>query len=252
MKPKIRQELILGRLRAARQAWRVETLAQALRVSPLTIRRDLDRLAEAGAIIRTHGGCLAAGAMENLAFQRRVAANFELKRAIGRAAAGTIGPGQAVIINDGSTAFHLASCLGGRGRISVYTNSVAMISELSRFRDVRLFLLGGEYHRDLMYLGGVVTERVLETIAADIVFLGTDAIDRAGRCLVADHNVARTAQMMLRSGRRKILLADTSKIGAAGMVVYAALSDFDLWITAGNSAGLRPLRRHTTIKEAKA
>ena len=253
MKPEARQQNILSRLRALQREWRVDELAQALRVSPLTIRRDLDSLTRQGAVVRTLGGCLAAGPIQNSAYQRRVATQFEEKQAIGQEAAGEVRPGDVLIINDGSTTFHLASCLGSRGPLTIYTNSIAMIGELSRFRDIRLYVLGGEYHADMFYLGGSLTGRVLETIEADIVFLGTDAIDSRGRCLVHDQDVARTTQMMMRRGKRKILLADGAKLEAAGSVAYATLRDFDLWITSGSSsrAAMRRLRKMTQIREVK-
>ena len=254
MKPDVRQQNILSRLRALQQEWRVDELAKALRVSPLTIRRDLDCLAREGAIVRTLGGCVAAGRIQNSVYQQRVATRFDEKQAIGREAAREVREGDVLIINDGSTTFHLASCLGQCGRITVYTNSIAMIGELSRFPNVRLYVLGGEYHGDMFYLGGGLMERVLETIEADLVFLGTDAIDGRGRCLVSDQNVARTTQMMLRRGRRKILLADSAKLGAAGSVAYGTLRDFDLWIATGplNHGALTQFRNQTTIRKVNA
>lgn len=247
MKPQERQHLLLGHVRALQQEWRVDELARLMRVSELTIRRDLDVLGRDGAIVRTGGGCIAAGQVRNTTYQARVAQNFDLKQAIGRRAAGEVKPGMTLLINDGSTSYHLASCLGDCGRITVYTNSIAMIGELSRFPNVRLHLVGGEYQRELFCLGGALLERVLETLDADLVFLGTDAIDARGRCLVQDQDTARTAQFMLRHARRKILLADATKVGAPAAVSYATLKDFDLWITAGKApAGLMPALRKLT------
>jgi DeoR/GlpR family transcriptional regulator of sugar metabolism len=253
MKPEIRRQNILSRLRALQQEWRVDELAKALKVSPLTIRRDLDCLAREGAIVRTLGGCVAAGRIQNSAYQQRVATRFDEKQAIGKEAAREVREGDVLIVNDGSTTFHLASCLGQCGRITVYTNSIAMIGELSRFPDVRLYVLGGEYHSDMFYLGGGLSERVLETIGADLVFLGADAVDSRGRCLAADQDMARIAQMMLRRGKRKILLADSSKLDEAGGVAYGTLADFDLWITSSlpDRDVYKRFRKRTEIREVK-
>jgi DeoR/GlpR family transcriptional regulator of sugar metabolism len=253
MQPENRRQQILDRLRALQQEWKINDLARALGVSTLTIRRDLEVLAAAGTIIRTVGGCMAMARVNNPDYQQRVANNFEKKAAIGRAAAREIKAGEVVIINDGSTTFHLANCLGQCGKITVYTNSIAMISEFSRFPDVKLCILGGEYHPDMFFLGGSIMERVLETIDADIVFVGADAVDSSGRCLAVDHDTARTAQVMLRRARRKILLADDTKINVQSRVAYASLRDMDLWIT---TPGIpRPLlqkfRRYTIIREVK-
>ena len=251
MKPEIRQQQLMNRLRAVEREWRVDELARVLKVSPLTIRRDLDALARAGAIVRTLGGCLALGRTQNAIYQKRVATQFELKQAIGRAAAREVQKGEVLLINDGSTTFHLASCLGACGPITVYTNSVAMIGEFSRFNNVRLFLLGGEYHRDFYYLGGGLMAGALETIRADTVFLGADGVDARGHCLALNPDVARDAQMMIRRARRKILLADVTKVGNRAGNVYGMLHDFDLWITTPGMprAMFKRLRQATTIRE---
>lgn len=251
MNPKERRQQILNRLRAVQQEWKINELAQSMRVSTLTIRRDLDILSASGTIVRTIGGCLAVARVSNPDYQKRVAANFDKKAAIGETAAREIHAGNTIIISDGSTTFHLASQLGQCGNITVYTNSIAMIGEFSRFPNVDLHIVGGKYDAAMFVLGGSLMERVLETIDADIAFVGADAIDRTGRCMAADHDTARVAQMMMRRARRKILLADDTKIDARGSVVYASLKDFDLWIT---TTGIpkdqqKEFRKQTNLKE---
>ncbi len=251
MKPENRQQELMNRLRAVEREWRVDELARALKVSPLTIRRDLDALERAGAIVRTLGGCLAIGRTQNAVYQKRVATQFELKQAIGRAAAREVHSGDTLLINDGSTTFHLASCLGACGPITVYTNSVAMIGEFSRFPNVRLNVLGGEYHADLFYLGGSLLERVMETISTDVAFIGADAVSADGGCYCLDEDTARVAQLMMKHARRRILLADHTKLAANAPVRYAKLKDFDLWITSNGLKRnvLNKLRKMTRINE---
>jgi len=254
MKPNDRQQQILSWLRAMRREWRVDEIAAGLGVSPLTIRRDLDQLASENLVLRTHGGCIHAGrvAMET-EYHQRVATHFDLKQAIGANAAGEVREGDVILISDGSTCFHLASHLGQCGAVTVYTNSLTMASEVNRFSHVRLRLLGGEVRRDQFCLGGGMLDRNLDQVEFDTVFLGADKVDPTGRCLVDDETSARTAQLMLRRGKRAILLADHTKVGGTGHVVYGTLSDFDLWITSkGLPAALRgKLSRQTTIREVK-
>jgi len=254
MKPSNRQQHILARLRAVPQEWRVEDLAAAMNVSPLTIRRDLDVLAASGTIVRTLGGCLALTRVQNTVYQSRVEAQFDLKQAIGREAAREVQSGNSILINDGSTTFHMASHLGECGRVSVYTNSVAMISELSRFPNLHIYLLGGEYQTSLFYLGGSLMERVLEMIEVDLAFMGADAIDATGRCLAVDQDTARIAQLMLRRARRRILLADHTKLTMTSQVVFGSVKDFHVWITSSGADPdtLSSLRSLTTIKEIQA
>ena len=102
MKREHRQQQIMAQLRALQTELSVEELAQKFAVSALTIRRDLERLEVDGAILRTHGGCVLRGTVES-AYHRKVALHFELKQAIGRAAAQEVRSGDAILVNDGST-----------------------------------------------------------------------------------------------------------------------------------------------------
>ena len=113
MKTQRRQNKILAILRAMQTEVRVDKLSEILNVSALSIRRDLKELAEEKAIIRTHGGCLLAGrvAFES-EYHKKVALNFDLKQKIGKRAASLVKPGEVILVDDGSTTYHLASYLG--------------------------------------------------------------------------------------------------------------------------------------------
>ena len=251
MKPQIRQQQILARMRAIQKEWKVDELSAAMKVSSITIRRDLESLSRQGALIRTFGGGLIDNRRKLAAYHERVANNFELKQTIGQAAAKEIRNGAVVMINDGSTTFHLAGRLGHCGKITIYTNSVVMIGEISSFANVRLNIIGGEYHPDYFYLGGSLLERVLETISADIAFIGTDGIGPDGGCYCQDEDTARVARMMMRQAGDSILLADHTKVGRRAPVKFGKLGDFSLWITSkGLKKGVRNRLKHLTrIKE---
>lgn len=238
-------------MRAIQKEWKVEELAAAMRVSAITIRRDLDCLCRQSAIIRTFGGGLIDNRSYLAAYHDRVAKNFKAKQAIGRAAAKEIRKGNVILINDGSTTFHLVECLDKCGAVTVYTNSVVMITEIARFPNVRLNVLGGEYHPDYFYLGGSLMERVLETISTDIAFIGADGISPEGGCYCQDEDTARIAQMMMRQAKRCILLADHTKAGVRTPVRFSRLKDFDLWITSKGlkASGRNRLKHMVCLKE---
>lgn len=249
MRPRQRQQQILAQLHALQSELSVEELAKRFAVSALTIRRDLDRLEREKAILRTHGGCILKTSVES-AYQKKVALNFELKQAIGRVAAKEVKNGDVILINDGSTPFHLAPHLDRVGKLLVYTNSLAVISVLSRFPSVRLFILGGEFNPEMQFIGGSMMEQALEGLQFDKVFLGTDAVDAKGNCLVSDPDLARLTEIMLRRGTRRILLADHTKVGASAHAIYGRLSDFDIWYTTSHISPvqLRKFSQQTTVK----
>jgi len=250
----MRKDEILRLLRTLQRELKVEELARMLTVSPLSIRRDLSKLHEERAIIRTHGGCMVAGrAALETEYHLKVGHHFDLKHSIGRLAADQVVAGSTLLINDGSTTFHLTTHLAHKAPLTVYTNSLAMIAELGRVRDIELYILGGKYISDLYSLRGSLTEHVLELLSIDVVFLGADAIDEEGRCLASNPEEANLTKAMLRSGRKKILLADHTKLNAEGHFVYGTLQEFDLWITSQglDESTLNNLAIEVEIVEAK-
>jgi DeoR/GlpR family transcriptional regulator of sugar metabolism len=232
---------------------RVDKLAQILKVSELTIRRDLEQLARDSLVIRTHGGCLAAGktALES-EYHTKVAHNFHLKEVIGRVAAAEVRPGNILLLTDGSTTFHLAAQLDGRGPLTVYTNSLAMITDLARCKDMSLYILGGKYNGILYSLQGSLTEQVLESLQFDICFIGADSVTTEGQCMVTTPEEASLMRAILKRARRRILMADHTKCGMPGYFAYASLRDFELWITTpGIDPGLlAAYQRMVEVKEA--
>ena len=249
MRPRQRQQQILAQLHALQSELLVEELARKFGVSLLTIRRDLDQLEADRVIVRTHGGCVLKATVESV-YHARVALNFELKQAIGRAAAKEVRSGDVILVNDGSTAFHLVPHLGHLEQLFVYTNSLAVIPVLSLFPSVHLYILGGEYNRLMHFIRGSMIEQTLEGLQFDRVFLGTDAVDARGNCLVVDPDAARLAEIMLRRGARRILLADGTKVGAKAHVIYGRLTDFDIWYTTPkiSPVQLRQYSQQTTVR----
>jgi len=210
----------------------IDELSEIINVSNITIRRDLQDLEEKKAIIRTHGGCMLAGRfMMETQYHKRVATNFDLKQPIGQRAAKEINDGDRILIDDGSTTFHISANLGHFKSLSVYTNSLAMISELSRFPNIKLYLFGGVVNDQLYSVEGYLTEDTIEHTRFDKIFLGVDAIDYSGTCFVNKESSARLTQIMLRQGKERILLCDHTKISKEAYYSYATLDDFDKWIT---------------------
>jgi DeoR/GlpR family transcriptional regulator of sugar metabolism len=232
MKTKTRQNKILDLLRAMKKEVQVDQLSEILKVSPLTIRRDLKELAEENAIIRTHGGCMLAGRVAlDSEYHIKVAKHFDLKQKIGRAAAGLVKENEVILIDDGSTTFHLATNLDNITSLTIYTNSLVLVSELSRFPDIGLNILGGEISQESYSVSGSITERILEDIHFDKVFLGIDWLGEDGKCYVRTASSARLAQAMLKSSKERILLGDHTKLKVDSGFSYGSLADFDLWIT---------------------
>jgi hypothetical protein len=91
----------------------IPELAVKFAVSEMTVRRVILKLADAGLVIRTPGGAMAAlsGSMER-SFLERSAKMAGAKDAIGREAAKLVQNGETVVLDSGTTTRYVARYLG--------------------------------------------------------------------------------------------------------------------------------------------
>ena len=257
MKPKERQNNILSLLKATRREWNVKELELELKVSALTIRRDLIELVNAGSIIRTHGGCIISDNTQgNTFFHEQLELNVNLKSEIGKEAAKLITNESTILLGDGTTTFQFATFFNSSEPITIYTNSIHAIHELKKHPNCRIYVLGGQYDSeyDMLLLKGSLSDRIVEMYNFDIVILGADAISSDGSCMLRTEEAARTYQIILQRGKQKILLADHTKLDARGSVSFGKLSDFDLWITTKGitKKQMNIFKKQVKIKETKS
>jgi DeoR/GlpR family transcriptional regulator of sugar metabolism len=208
----------------SRGACSVEDLARELDVSDMTIRRDLRRLAEAGRLVRTHGGAApAAQVMFEFQFLRRIRQHKREKEQIGAAAARLVAPGQSVLLDSGTTTLALARRLCNHPGLAVITTSLPIAAALQHAAGVQTLLLGGFVRRDTPDLGGPMTESNLENLRADLAYVGADGIDLDGSVYNGSIETARMLSKMISCAAAAYVVADSSKIGRTALMKYADL-----------------------------
>ncbi|KQR88502.1 DeoR family transcriptional regulator [Microbacterium sp. Leaf179] len=208
----VRDREILQHLRSARAAT-VAELAEATGSSIATIRRDLQRLDDAGLLRRTHGGAVMGEGDAPFATVEPV--NRDGKERIARAAADTIRDGQAVILDVGTTTLQLARLLRGRA-VTVITNNMAIYDVLRDERDTHLVVLPGDYDPVYRSVAGHLTTESLRLIRADHAFLGVSGMSPEGD--LRDTTLAQVPikQAMLAACDAATVLADHSKFPGSG------------------------------------
>jgi DeoR/GlpR family transcriptional regulator of sugar metabolism len=245
MKQQARQDHIREAVRA-KGSCLIKDLAESLGASEMTIRRDLDALAERGLVIRTHGGAAIAERISfEFEFLHRVNENRQAKEAIAIAAAELVADGQAIMMDSGTTTLALARRLRGRHGLTVITTSLPIAAELQYHKQARVLLLGGYLHAASPDVSGALAESNLEQLRADLAFIGCDAIDNEGAVFSEAPEVARLLIKMAASSQNAYVVADSSKTGKTALCRYGSLKDFDGLITdAGAPADvLKSLRR---------
>jgi DeoR family transcriptional regulator, fructose operon transcriptional repressor len=225
--PAERRRRILQLLRE-RGAVRASELATELGVSDVTVRRDLQALARRGLLERSHGGASPPGGTPAIAVPTEHAAS---KRAVGRAAAALVQPGETVFLNGGSTALEVFRHLSGPATV-VSNNVLAALEPV--VRDVELILLGGHVRTDpaeRTVVGPFATETLRRTFATRAV-LGVGGISAGAGVTTPIAAEAEIARLMIEQTRGPVVVAaDESKLGAVSDFAVCPLELVDVLVT---------------------
>jgi DeoR/GlpR family transcriptional regulator of sugar metabolism len=234
-------------LAAQRQAWildevrrtggvRVNELTQALGVSDMTVRRDLDALADRGLVTKVHGGATArsGGATDEPSFTVKAAQERRAKEAIARAAAALVRPGTAIGVSAGSTTCAFARRLVQIPDLTVVTNSPPVADVLHTLPGPpQTVILTGGVRTISDALVGPVAIQAIRNLHLDCVFIGVHGIDAEAGFTSPNLMEAETNRALVATARRLVVLADHTKWGMVGLSEIAALRDAAVLVTDG-------------------
>jgi DeoR/GlpR family transcriptional regulator of sugar metabolism len=217
-------------------------LSSRYRVSEDTIRRDLRELASSGKIQRVHGGALPRRA-EAVPFASRQRIDMESKIGIARAAADMIRDGQVVLIDGGTTNLTIASYLSRERSATIVTNSPPLALALADHPNLSVLMLGGNFLKEALVTTGIETIRRVESIRADLCFLGMCSLHAEVGITVGDQEEAYVKQAMIGSSTEVVGLISLGKMGTSLPYLVAPASRLTRLITdAANEDVLNPYR----------
>lgn len=210
----------------------VNELSKLFGVTSVTIRSDLDTMAAEGSLIRDRGGAIAhTSTTLAVAFEKRAVQNREQKRLIGRLASTLVNERETIIMDAGSTVMEMAHSLPSEKPCTIVTTALNVAARVGALQNVNVIIAGGSLSRETISTVGALAERDLENLIVDKLFLSTMAFD-AEHGLTEDlFDIARVKASMIRSARRVILLADSSKWGKSAFAKIAPLGEIDILIT---------------------
>ena len=229
----------------------VESLSKDLDVSLVTIRRDLDSLEGQGLLRRTHGGAVSIEPLfyepfrNDRSFQAQVEKFADEKRRIGRAAAALIEEGEIIALTPGTTATEVIRGLPLHRKITVVTSTVNVAMELSKRKDLDVFVTGGHLRGDWFSLVGPTAAQSLSHLLIRTVFIGADGIDPKWGLSCYNPDEAQLNSSMTKHAQRKIAVVDHSKFGIVAGWRICPMSDVDILITDSGSTDemLAPFER---------
>jgi len=209
-------------------------LEAKLDASPATIRRDLTRLEEQGRIVRVHGGAKLPGdanamRLAGTPFDQSITQNLAAKRAIGRAAAALCEPGEAIMLDGGTTTLQMCPHLKGLG-LQVLTNSLHIVEALLPQVETRILLPSGTVFREQNIILAPSGEDSMPRFHAPKLFMGAAAVGPQG-VMQQDVILVASERRFIDQAEQVVLLVDSSKFVQSSGAIVCGLDEVDVLVT---------------------
>jgi DeoR family transcriptional regulator of aga operon len=215
----------------------VEALRDKLEVSLATVRRDLQELEDRGLLRRTHGGAVPIEPLfyeafrDDRSFQDQVESFADEKRRIAQEASTLVSPGNTIAITPGTTTTEVVRSVQSVSGITVITNTVNVAMELSKRKDIEVFVTGGHLRGDWFSLVGPTAIAAISGVFVDLLFIGANGIDAQMGLTCVSADEAEINRCMVRQAKRKIAVADHSKLGVVTKWLICPTESIDMLIT---------------------
>jgi len=219
---------------ASQERVTVEELAARFKVSAVTIRGDLDALAGAGLLIRSHGGGLRrAEPPDDIPIPVKETLHHAEKVRIAQAAVRLIRDGETIMLDSGTTTAEIARQIKFQRfqALNVITNALNVAMELATTPSLRLIMVGGILRHMSFSLVGPHAQQALGGLHADRLFLGVDGLDPEIGLMTPDVLEAELNAIMIQISRETVVVADSSKFQRRALSVIAKLDSVQRLIT---------------------
>lgn len=210
----------------------VTNLCKELKVSAVTIRKDLKLLEKNSKLYRTHGG---AGNTNPFTIDRSVNEKenlqIEEKKSIAQKAAAYIESNDSIIIASGTTMLALAREIVPAQKLTVITSALQVAGELLKHPDVDILQLGGLIRKSSSSVVGSYAEDILKDFYCTKLYLGVDGIDFEFGITTSNSMEAQLNKKMMSVAQKVIVLSDHTKFGKRGFSKICSLDEIDEIIT---------------------
>ncbi len=209
-----------------------DALVQHFKVTPQTIRRDLNELDQQGKITRHHGGAgVASSSTENTQYSERQHHLSAEKNRIAAELVRHIPNNSSLFIDIGTSTEAVARALLNHQNMKVVTNNLHVAAILLPKDDFTIIIAGGEVRNRDGGIMGEATRDFIGQFCMDFAITGISGIDMDGTLLDFDYHEVRVAQAMMANARRTFTIADHSKFGRNAMIRLGHVGDIDTLFT---------------------
>lgn len=214
----------------------VSKLSEILNVTEETIRRDLEKLEKQEALIRTHGGAVPINENDyELSLEKRKNTNILAKEKLAKRAVEFINPWDTIFLDASTTTFYMAKEIKKLQNITVITNSIRVINELSGLKDIKVVGVGGLLSQNQSFVGSLAEDTIEKNYFANKMFFSSKGImEEDSWVLESNEQECAIKQKMIKNSTERYFICDRSKIGRVGFVKLLPFEKINCFITDGN------------------
>lgn len=210
----------------------VADLSKKYDVTEETIRRDLEKIEQDGFAERTYGGAvLKENSKDELPFLVRKRANVEAKMRIAAKIGEMIQDGDRIMLDASTTALFVAKQIRQKSNITVITNSIEILLELSDVEGCRVMSTGGTLRPEALSLLGYQAERMVSEFYVDKTIISCKGVDYHKGITDYNEREARIKKQMLAAASTKILAVDGNKFGRVSFTKILDFPELDMIVT---------------------
>lgn len=224
-----RKQIILNEVRRHNRVLLTD-IAELVKVSVDTVRRDIKELHDEKKLKKVHGGAISLG-FYNHNVQEKEVYSIEKKTKIAQKAIRLLKSGQVVLLSGGTTNLELARLLPHGLSITCFTPSLAIANQLLEKQNVEVILIGGKLSKDSQIAVGGTAINMLSDIKVDVCFLGTNSIDSSHGLTEFDWEIVEMKKAMIRASKKVVSPAISEKLNTIQRYKICNIEDIDVLVT---------------------
>lgn len=226
-----RRKEILAKLQQNKRVL-VNDLSKTYNVTEETIRRDLEKLEKEGLVKKTYGGAILNESLNvDLPYNIRKKTNVSNKQYIAEILSSIIEDGDHIMMDASSTAVYTAKYIKNKKDITLITNSVEILLDLSDITGWKIISTGGILKEGSLSLVGYQAQKMLQSFHVDKTIISCKGIDIQNGFTDSNEADMQIKNLMLKAANQKILAADSSKFDKTSFIQVSDFNDIDIIVT---------------------